>query len=97
LVDSILQEPELLAGWSFDFTRALFGPLPSCDKMQLVHSNPREGCRLQPAFAPGNLSFPGISLAARGTCKFEDKAFIATDAGSSALLVSTSKEGDVSL
>lgn len=92
----IMQEPELLAGWTFSFTRALFGPLPTCDKLQIIHAVPTEGCRKQPLFVQTENGPPGILLTARGTCKFEDKAFVATESGASALFVSTTKDGDVS-
>ncbi len=92
-----MQEPELLAGWTFSFTRALFGPLPTCEKLQVVHAMPTEGCHKQSSSVRTKNGPPAILLTARGTCKFEDKAFVATEAGASALFVSTTKDGDVSM
>lgn len=90
----------MLAGVRFPYKRALFGSIAYCGPYQVFSGPPAEGCTVMKLPYPINNTaedVPGIVVAERGVCKFEDKAAAAKAMGARAVLVSNTKDTEVRL
>jgi hypothetical protein len=89
------QSPDIVAGLTVKYKRALFGGLSSCTPYRVVTASPEEGCQLLRTPLPTGESEYDTNIAVmaeRGLCKFEDKATVAGLAGGTAVFVSNNKE-----